>query len=110
MLDSSRIFWLCAPAFVAAATFHALALIWPQIAEPAPAWSHALFVFINLGLAAGVLTRPRGFVLVFALFTLEQLISHSRSGWLVWRHEHRLDWASLVTLVFVPAVLVLLIR
>jgi hypothetical protein len=85
-------------------------LIWPQIAEPATPRSHALFVIINAALAVGVLRRPRRFVLVYAVFTLEQLVSHGSSGWSVLRDEHRVDWASVVTLGFVPSVLVMLIR
>ena len=110
MLSSQNTYRLLALAFCAAASFHVAALLWPQIAEPASPWSHALFVFINAALAVGLLRRPRGFVLVFALFTLEQLISHATSGWLIWRDQHRVDWASVVTLLFVPTVLAMLVR
>lgn len=109
MLGSPQIYRLLALVFASAATFHAAALVWPQIAEPAAPWSHALFVLINAALAAGVLRRPPGFVLAYALFTVEQLISHGRSGWLVWRDEHRVDWASGVTVLFVPLVLGVLV-
>jgi len=96
--------------FLAAAIFHAVALQWPAVAEPSPPARHALFVVVNALLAAGLVKRPRGFVAVFALFTAQQLLSHVQSGYLVWREQHRLDWASLVTVVFVPAVLALLVR
>jgi len=63
---------LLATAFAGAAAFHAAALLWPDLGEPAPPWSHALFVGINLALARGLLRRPRGLTLLFALFTLER--------------------------------------
>jgi hypothetical protein len=109
MKDLSRVFRWLAPAFAFAAIFHAAALFAPSIAEPVPPWWHALFVVVNVALAIGVVVRPRGFVIAFAVYTLQQLLEHGHRGVVVWRDEHRLDWASLVSIVFVPIVLALLV-
>ena len=105
----SRLFQIFAVAFAAAGLFHAAAFIHPEIAEPVPRYWHALFVFVNAGLVAGVLKRPRWFPFVYALYTLQQWVEHGVRGIDVWQSEHRLDWASVVSVLFVPIVLALLI-
>jgi short-subunit dehydrogenase len=104
----ARVFRFLAPVFAAAAVFHAAAFVRPGIAEPMPRWFHALFVAVNLLLVAGILRRPRGFVVAYALYTIQQLVEHGERGSRIWSMEHRLDWASLVSVAFVPIVLVLL--
>jgi len=79
---SSSIFRLLAFAFLAAAIFHAAALAWPTLVDPTPWWRHALFVLINCALAFGILRRPRGFALLYAIFATQQIASHGTSGWL----------------------------
>jgi hypothetical protein len=106
----ARIFHWIAPAFAAAALFHAAALFRPAIAEPVPSWWHALFVGVNLALAMGVVRRPRGFLVIYVIYMLQQFVEHGPRAATVWRSEHRIDWASIVSLVFVPFVLVLLLR
>lgn len=96
--------------FVVGAAFHLAAVV---RATPDPTSSplrHGVFVAINLLCAAGLLWRPRGFTLFFALLTLQQLASHGALGWRVWRDEHRVDLASVLVLVAMPAVLALLLR
>jgi hypothetical protein len=110
LLDSPRIFHWLAPAFACAGVFHGAALVWPHIAEPVPAWFHALFVVVNGALAVGVVKRPRGFLPVYVVYTLQQLIEHGVRGVTVWQDEQRLDWASLASILFVPFVLFLLLR
>jgi hypothetical protein len=105
----TRVFRFLAPAFVAAAIFHGVACIRPEIAEPVPLWFHALFVLVNLLLAVGVVRRPRGFVVGFALYVIQQLVEHGGRGFRVWTVEHRFDWASAVSVVFVPIVFALLV-
>jgi len=94
-------------AFVIAALFHAGALIAPDIAEPSPPWRHALFIGINLALAAGFFRRPRFFLWVFLVVTAQQLVSHGMQGWRVWQ-EGRIDWASVVVCVALPPLAALL--
>jgi hypothetical protein len=108
--DSSRVFRWLAPAFVCAAVFHAAACVRPSIAEPVPRWYHALFVVVNVLLAVGVVRRPPWFAFVFAIYAVQQFAEHGVRGVRVCMEEHRLDWASLASVVFVPIVLALLVR
>lgn len=105
----SRIFPWLAPAFVGAALFHGAAFFKPEIAEAVPRWWHAMFVGINVALTVGILKRPRGFIPLYVIYTAQQLYEHLTRGTHIWATEHRLDWASVVSVLFVPAVLVLLI-
>jgi hypothetical protein len=105
----SRLLRFLAIAFVCAGIFHAAAFVKPELAEPVPRWWHLLFVAVNTALALGMRTRPPGFVPAFAVYTLQQVFEHGLRGVMVWRVEGRLDWASVVSLTFVPLVLVLLI-
>jgi hypothetical protein len=102
------VFVALAVGFAAAAVFHAVAIFSPGIDVPSPAWRHALFVTINVAVAAGMLVRPRGFALAFAALTAQQLYSHGVTLVGAWRREARVDWPSVVVLVAMPLVLVLL--
>jgi len=103
------VFIVIAAAFGLAALFHVAALVAPAIAEPSPPWRHALFAATNVAVAIGVLRRPRLFVVAFALLTAQQLVSHGAYAWGLWMSERRIDWASAVVLVAMPAVLALLV-
>lgn len=97
-------------AFVVAAGFHALALAWPALAEPEPAWRHGLFIAINIALAVGVWFRPPWFAAMFLVVTAQQLVSHGASAWHIWHDEHRIDWASAMTLPFIAGTCAWLLR
>ena len=101
---------LFALGFAAGAVYHAVGLARPAWTEPAPAWRHALFVAVNAAAAAGLLRYRPAFLLPFAGLVLQQVWSHGRYGWLVWRAQGRVDWASVAVLVFMPFLLVLLVR
>jgi hypothetical protein len=109
MVRPRPVFVAFAAGFVVAAGFHVVALAAPGVDIPTPAWRHALFVAINLGAAAGMIFRPRGFALAFAVLTAQQLYSHGRT--LVSAlAEGRVDWPSVAVLVAMPVALVLLAR
>lgn len=97
-------------AFVVAAGFHAVALAWPAIAEPEPAWRHGLFIAINVALAVGVWFRPPWFAAVFVVVTAQQLVSHGSSAWHTWHDADRIDWASAIAIPFVAGVCVWLLH
>ena len=103
------IFVMLAAGFGVAASLHAAALVVPTILEPSPWWRHLLFVAINGAVAVLLVRRPAWFAFVFALLALQQLISHGLSGWSVWILERRIDWASVVVVVAVPAIAALLL-
>ena len=110
LLASPRIFFFIAPAFVAGALFHLAALVLPSLAEPVPNWHHLLFVAVNLALAVLVLRRPRGFVLFFAAYMVQQYVEHLPRCIDVWEQQQRFDWPGFLPLVFVPFVFGLLLR
>ena len=91
--------------FMGAAAYHVLGLVRPDLAVPSPPWRHALFVAINAGLAAALVARVRGLVFIILALTLQQIYSHGTYAWQVWVTERRLDWASVVVLLGLPALL-----
>lgn len=103
------LFVAIASCFAVAAIFHVVALFAPQVAEPSPAWRHALFAAINVAFAIGMLARPAWYVLAFAALSAQQLYSHGAYGVDVWRREERVDWASVLVVVAMPLVLALLV-
>ncbi len=105
-----RLLAAIALAFVAAALFHAAALLYPPLDRSSPAWRHALFIAINLVAAAGLVRRPRGFGFAFAVLTAQQLASHGGAALRAWRDAHRIDVASLAVLVVMPIALAALVR
>jgi hypothetical protein len=88
-----------------AAAYHVLGLVRPDLAVPSPPWRHALFIAINAGLAAALVARVRGLVFIVLALTLQQIYSHGAYAWQVWVTERRLDWASVVVLLGLPALL-----
>ena len=104
-----RVFAAIAAFFVAGAVFHVAALVRPALGDPSPPWRHALFVLINVAVALGMHRRPHGFAVGFALLTAQQLWSHGATAAQVFRDEGRLDWASVVVVAGMPAVLALLL-
>ena len=110
MKHARIVFGLLAIAFALGAVFHAAALVSPSLAPDSPAWRHALFVAINLGAAAGMLTRPRLFVPAFAVLCGQQLASHGEAAYRAWVDLHRIDVASLAVLALMPLALALLVR
>ncbi len=100
----------CAVPFAAAALFHAAACVRPSLTPGEPTWRHAVFVAVNVVLAAGLAraSRPLVFVVAFAIFAVQQTWSHgtdlveaSRAG--------ATDVRSVAVLGFVPFVLLLLL-
>jgi hypothetical protein len=103
-----NLFPLLAALFVVAAAFHGLAAIGVLDVPSATQPRHALFVLVNLGCAAGLVRRRRGFVWFFAALTAQQLYSHGTDAWREWATGQRIDPASAVVLAGMPIVLLLL--
>ena len=101
-------FGTLAVTFAGVATFHAVALVRPDLAPPSPPWRHGLFAAINTVVAVGMVARPRGFVLAFAALTAQQLVSHGSAAWSAWIEERRVDVVSLLVVIAMPAALVAL--
>lgn len=103
------LFRVLALAFVGGGLFHLAAIPFPHIAEPVPAWYHALFVLVNFILAVLVVKRPRFFPGLFAVYMVQQYVEHLPRCITVWRDHGRFDLPGFAPLVFVPGVLVLLV-
>jgi hypothetical protein len=96
------VFTAAAVGFALAAVHHGVAAMVPGWGEPSPTWRHALFVAVNLGVAAGLWFRPRFFAVLFALLTLQQLYSPGTYGWHVLLDEGRIDGSSVLVLMALP--------
>ncbi len=108
-MKSAWFFRGVAALFGAAAVFHAYRFAF----DPADGSSHArhgVFVVVNALTAAGLLSRPRWFVVPFALLTGQQLLSHGSVALAAWRQRGQLDLTSLAIVLLLPLTLVLLVR
>lgn len=102
--ERGRVFWfwfwcVVSGSFGLGALFHLYALFAP---DSSPPWRHVLFGGINLGVAWGCWRRPRWFIAAFALLLFQQLYSHGTDLAQAW--PERVDWRSLVVLVWLPLV------
>jgi hypothetical protein len=104
------IFRLAAIGACLGALYHVAGILRPAWTEPASPARHAVFVGVNLALAAGLLRRPRAFLWLFAPLAAQQIYGHGLYGWTVLREERRIDWASVVVLLAMPTLLALLVQ
>ena len=93
--------------FVGGAIFHASAALDPKVEPRMGLGGHMAFVAINLAVAVGMLSRPRWFVIPFAVLCIQQLVSHGLWGVHAWQAGW-IDWRSIVTIVSLPPMLVAL--
>lgn len=85
--------------FFCAGVFHGLAVFFPSISEPLPAWEHALFVLINWSMAGMWFLRVKWLPWAFLGLTMQQLWQHG--GDLVHALQEtppRVDWQSVFAL------------
>ncbi len=106
----SSLFRIISILFVAAAIYHAAVFFHPAFREDGAHWRHAVFFVIDLVCAWYLLKRPRWFVFVFGVLTLETLYGHGTHAWTMWQMHGQIDWLSAGVLVVVPTTLVLLIE
>jgi hypothetical protein len=97
-------------AFVCAAVYHLLCAAIPAWSAGASPARHALFVLINSALALGMVKRPRGFVTVFAILCLQQLVSHGGDLVRTLREHGQIDGMSMLVLVALPPAWLLSLR
>ena len=93
---------------------HATALALPSVNDflysPAyPWWRHIIFIGIN-GTLAWLLPRPPSWLVwPYAVLTLQVLFSHGLGGWQNWIRTGRINWLDPVSVVLVPALLLVLV-
>lgn len=88
--------------FVFSAAYHLVGLIWPAWVEPSPAVRHGVFVALNGLMAFGVFRRTSWVSKALLILVIQQIYSHGTYGWKVWIEESRIDWASVLVLLFLP--------
>jgi hypothetical protein len=96
------LFWLFASFMGIAAAYHFVG-IFGNVNDD-PAWRHALFAGIDLGLAYGLLKRPRHFSWFFLAFLIQQYYTHGAKFINRWEVQATVDWISLLVLLVLPVV------
>ena len=102
------IFRLIAIGFVVAGVFHARAFFDGTLEPRMSSTGHAIFVGVNAVAAFGMWTRPRWFVLFFAVLCVQQLYSHGDWAWTAWKLGQP-DPRSWMVLITMPPMLILVI-
>ena len=103
-------FKIMAPLFAVAAVFHAWRIVSPDPLDPSPPLRHALFVGINLFVAARLWSRPSQLKLAFGVLVVQQLGSHGGAAWRAWVEHGVVDVVSLIIVILLPVTWILLIR
>ena len=96
-----------------AAVYHLGALALPRFAAVAysstyPSWRHLLFIAIDTAVAGLLLYRPRWLIWPYAALAVQQGSSHGVAAWMMWLHDGRIDWISVIDVLGVSLVLALL--
>jgi len=74
-----------------------------------PWWRHLIFVGVDLFIVYGILKRPQYFIYIFMVFLMQQYYSHGSALVHLWKVQQRVDWISLLVIVYLPIVLAFLI-
>lgn len=98
-----KLFLLLAFGALCAAIYHAIGIFFPV--NEAPPRRHAVFVGINVLLAACLIKRPVFFLPLFALLMLQQMYGHGKFLIDTWNQSHSIDWPSVFVLIFFPIAL-----
>ena len=88
--------------FVAAAAFHLTHIMRPAAGDPSGPVRHAVFVAINLAVAAGLWLRPAALRIAFGVLVVQQVASHGTAAWLAWADRHQIDLVSFAIVVLLP--------
>jgi len=105
-----NVFRLASAGALAAALFHAAAIVSPAIAqleyEPTyPISRHLVFIAIDGALAELLLRRPWWLVWAYAPLVVQTLNSHGLGAWRIWVNERRVDWISVAVSIATPIIL-----
>jgi hypothetical protein len=102
------VFWISAILFLGAALFHLYGLLLSG-GDPKLVAFHGAFVVIDPLTAFFLLKRPNWLAFAFAVLTVQQIYSHGMDALTAWREDSRVDFVSLIIIVFMPALLALII-
>jgi hypothetical protein len=97
-------FRLIAAGFLLGATVHGAELVGltfhHTLRPDYPAWRHALFVVLEVSIAAIAVTQPNALWVAVVAFLGQQLTTHGVDVWQAWFDRRQIDWLSVVTLAF----------
>ena len=88
--------------FVTAAAFHLAHIMRPAAGDPSGPVRHAVFVAINLAVAAGLWLRPAALRIAFGVLVVQQITSHGAAAWSAWADRHQIDLVSFAIVVLLP--------
>ncbi len=88
--------------FVVAAVVHLAHILSPVAGDASGPVRHAVFVAINLVVAAGLWRRPQALLIVFGALVVQQVLSHGAAAYAAWAEHHEVDLASLGIVVMLP--------
>jgi hypothetical protein len=94
------VFTLLKGAMIVAGSYHTVGLF--HKVNDASVTRHALFIGLDLFCAYGFFKRPRYFVLLFGIFTIQQIYSHGQQLIQRWTDHHQIHWISVAVLVIFP--------
>ncbi len=99
-------FRILAAASFGAGLYHLAALVSPAFARIAsvpwyPVWRHLVFIAINFGVAFLMLRRPRWFLWVYLILTVQVLQGHGVRLWRTWFGLHEIQWVDVAVVGFV---------
>jgi hypothetical protein len=82
--------------------YHAICIFYPL--DSSPGWRHAIFVCISLFCFYNFKNRPEYFVYFFFAVLIQQAYSHGSYLLRQWNDYGKIDWISVLLLIFLPVV------
>jgi hypothetical protein len=108
MADRQLLFKILSVLAFVLAAYHFVGIFY-QI-NPSPPWRHALFVCICLLCSYGFIKRPKYFAYIFLALCVQQFYSHGSFLLSQWSDYSKVDWISLLLLIFLPVIFAALVR
>ncbi len=92
---------------VVIAIYHFVGIFYPI--NSSPPWRHSIFVCVCLFCCYGFVKRPKYFNYFFFVLLVQQFYSHGLYLLSQWSDYNKVDWISLLLLVFLPVIFFALI-
>lgn len=100
MVANQNLFKIAAIFSIISAVYHFTGIFYPVNASSP--LRHALFVIINLVCFYGFVKRPKYFILLFFILTIQQYTSHGSSLIRQWNNTQTVNWLDLSVIVLLP--------
>ncbi len=86
--------------------YHIKGIFYPT--KLSPTWRHGIFICINIIFIYGVLKRPKWFICLAAILTVQQWYSHGGYAIHLWQTENKIHWISVAVILLLPVLIWLL--